>query len=219
MNASASLFPPSQALRFLVVEDHPVYLEGLGFILNDLHPELELICVESADAAQDYLSRHTNIDLVILDLGVPGGGGIAVLDFLRAKQIFVPAVVLSASEEPCDVQRALNAGAGGFISKASNSKEIVSAIRKVIAGEETLPPFYAKQEATHSNVETPSLTPRQKEVLKLVCEGLPNKRICQILNLSEHTVKSHLKALFALLQVHNRTECMRVAIEWRLLDS
>lgn len=207
---------PRAAMRLLIVEDHPIYLEGLRYILEDLHSNLELMYAESAADANAYLAQDRHIDLVILDLGIPDGGGLAVLNYIGGQNLFIPAVVLSASEDPSDVQRVMHAGASGFISKASGRQEILSGLRTVISGEQTLPAFYSACSASQSLA--PDLTPRQQQVLKLVCDGLPNKRICQELGLSEHTVKSHMKALFALLNVHNRTECMRVALEWRLLE-
>jgi len=207
-----------QALKLLVVEDHPIYLEGLTFILKKLSHKVSLKCVHSTHDARMLLTEDQSFDLVLLDLGLPDGGGISVLKFLRDKKLFIPVVILSASEENRDVQASLSAGASGFISKASGSKEILDAITVILAGDNYLPSFYNASALCSEDVEKPSLTPRQNDVLKLVMEGLPNKRICRSLNLTEHTVKSHMKALFTLLNVHNRTECARVAIELKLLD-
>jgi len=209
---------PEQALKLLVVEDHPIYLEGLSFILKKLSRRVSLKCVHSTYDARMLLTEDQSFDLVLLDLGLPDGGGISVLKFLRDKKIFIPVVILSASEESRDVQCSLKAGASGFISKASGSKEILLAITAVLSGENYLPDFYNKSALYSEKIEKPFLTPRQNDVLRLVVEGLPNKRICQRLNLTEHTVKSHMKALFTQLNVHNRTECARVAIELELLD-
>ena len=202
-----------EALKLLVVEDHPVYLEGLSYILKKLGDHLVLTSVNSTVDAIQLLQKNKDFDLVLLDLSLPDGGGLSVLRFISIKKIFIPAVILSASEEPKDVQRSLIAGASGFISKASGSDEIIRAIDNILKGEHYWPNFYSPP----SN--TPSLTRRQLEVLELVAEGLPNKRICQLLNVSEHTVKSYMKCLFSELNVHNRTECARVAIELGLIDS
>ncbi|TNC79986.1 MAG: DNA-binding response regulator [Oleiphilus sp.] len=207
-------------LKVLVVEDHPVYLDGLKHILSRMGDALTLICVETVSDAQRYLNEQGDFDLVLLDLGLPDEGGLSLLNFISQHKLFVPAVILSASDSRRDVQHALQCGASGFISKASNSEEILTAINQVLEGEICLPSFYQQEGNTQVPSETagfPELTPRQKEVLQLVCEGLPNKKICQRLNLTEHTVKSHLKTLFATLKVHNRTECARVAQEWHLL--
>ena len=153
-----------------------------------------------------------------MDLSLPDGGGLSVLRHLSLKKIFIPAVILSASEESKDVHRSLMAGASGFISKASRSDDIITAINKILKGEHYWPDFYSPLSFSE-NLKKPSFTPRQLEVLKLVAEGLPNKRICQLLNVSEHTVKSYMKCLFSELNVHNRTECARIAIELGLIDS
>ena len=207
-----------EALKLLVVEDHPVYLEGLSYILRKLDDDLSLMSVNSTHEATELLSQSPNLDLILLDLSLPDGGGLSVLRYLSLNRIFIPAVILSASEEPKDVHRALMAGASGFISKASSSEDILGAIDKILNGEHYWPEFYSPPSRDEPLLQ-PSLTPRQIEVLKLVSEGLPNKRICQILTVSEHTVKSYMKSLFSELNVHNRTECTRVAIELGLVDN
>lgn len=210
----ASGFSPLKGeIKLLVIEDHPVYLEGLTFVLKRLSDEVSIECTKGVLEAQNCLTKKQEFDLILLDLCLPDEGGLAILKFLSEQHIFIPAVILSASEDLRDVQRAINAGASGFISKSSGSDMILTQIQSVLEGDSCLPDFYHDQ-----SEDTPELTPRQKEVLQLVCEGLPNKKICQYLNLTEHTVKSHLKALFSELNVHNRTECARVAIELGLLD-
>lgn len=210
--------PHQETLKFLVVEDHPVYLEGLSYLLRKMGDHLVLTSVNSTSDAINLLEENTDFDLVLLDLSLPDGGGLSVLRFISLKKFFIPAVILSASEEPKDVQRSLVAGASGFISKSSASVEILEAIDTILKGEHYWPNFYSPS-LNSDALTTPSLTRRQLEVLALVAEGLPNKRICQLLNVSEHTVKSYMKCLFSELNVHNRTECTRVAIELGLIDS
>jgi len=200
-------------ISLLVVEDHPVYLEGLTFVLNKLSHQVNLVCVNTIAEAQNILSNTSSFDLILLDLTLPGDNGLSLFSFLKAEQLFIPVAMLSASEEPRDIQASMTAGASGFISKASRSEELLSAIHCILKGEHYLPSFYAKL----ARPPSPKLTPRQKEVLFLLAEGLPNKRICQQLNITEHTIKSHLKSLFALLHVHTRTECAKAATELGLL--
>ncbi|KZY32753.1 MULTISPECIES: response regulator transcription factor [unclassified Oleiphilus] len=211
----ASCFSPmSGELKLLVIEDHPVYLEGLSFVLKRLSEEVVIECAHGVIEAQNHLGQNQGYDLILLDLCLPDEGGLSILRYLSEQKIFIPAIILSASEELRDVQRALKAGASGFISKASSSEVILNQIKKVMEGENCLPDFYQSQQVA----ELPELTPRQKEVLQLVCEGLPNKKICQRLHLTEHTIKSHMKTLFSELNVHNRTECARVAVDLGLLE-
>ncbi len=203
-----------EAIKILVVEDHPVYLEGLSYILTKLDNKLALTSVHSAKEAIDHLEQAPDFDLALIDLNLPDGGGLSVLRYISEHNLFIPAAILSGSEESKDVSKAKQAGASGFISKASNSDLIIQAIHKILNGDHYWPDFYSEALAHR----VPALTPRQREVLQLVAEGLPNKRICQLLNVSEHTVKSYMKLLFSELNVHNRTECARVAIELGLLD-
>lgn len=209
MHAYSSVLP-KEDLKLLVVEDHPIYMEGLSFILNQLAVSVEIQCVKNIHTAKEALLVQRDFDLVLLDLGLPDQGGLSLLSFIKSENIFIPVSILSASENSSDVDMSLSSGACGFISKSSNSKEILGAIRKILAGNTYLPKFYTRHPIL-------SLTPRQKEVLQLLADGLPNKKICQHLNLSDHTVKSHLKSLFALFEVHNRTECARKALELGLL--
>jgi len=206
----------THALKVLVVEDHPVYLEGLYYVLESLADEVLIESVQGLEAAKAMLSKTTEFDLILLDLSLGDGPGLSLLRYLQIHRILIPVAILSASEESQDVGAAIAAGASGFISKASGRREIARSIAAVLEGETPLPEFY-KQDNTPSP-DAPVLTPRQYEVLQLLAEGLPNKRICQQLELTEHTVKSHIKTLFSIFEVHNRTECAHAAAECGLLE-
>ncbi len=207
-------------VRILVVEDHPLFLEGLSLALQKLPSGSYSHCVGSYQEAKAILELHFDFDLILLDLNLPDGQGLSLLRYLQLRKLFLPVAFLSASEEVTDVTAAMAAGAAGFISKANSSDGIVTAIEKIINGEQCLPEFYLtapKMSSLHQNAL--NLTPRQLDVLLLLAEGLPNKRICQRLELTEHTVKTHLKTLFQLLEVHNRTECVQKAVRLGLLLS
>lgn len=200
------------SVRFLIVEDHPLFLEGLTLALQKMPMPVYLQSVGSAQAAKAALIQSSDFDLILLDLHLPDGQGLSLLRYLQIKKIFIPAAIISASEEQSDVNAAITAGASGFISKANNSAAIVSSVERILAGEQCLPDFYQADAKSQPTLRTQfNLTPRQLEVLGLLAEGLPNKRICQRLALTEHTVKTHLKTLFQLLDVHNRTECVQKA--------
>lgn len=200
------------SVRFLIVEDHPLFLEGLTLALQKMPMPVYLQSVGSAQAAKAALIQSSDFDLILLDLHLPDGQGLSLLRYLQIKKIFIPVAIISASEEQSDVNAAITAGASGFISKANNSTAIVSSVERILAGEQCLPDFYQADAKSQPTLRTQfNLTPRQLEVLGLLAEGLPNKRICQRLELTEHTVKTHLKTLFQLLDVHNRTECVQKA--------
>ena len=216
MSNSTKLHP---GMTFLVVDDHPLYVEGLTLTLTRLIPEQNIYSCTHANEAIEFILKHANLDLVLLDLALPDLGGLGLLQEIRKRKIPIPVAILSASEDPADVHAAMVAGASGFISKSYRSDKIIDAIREVLNGEPHTPDFYqATPDPSGYNLSQElNITPRQLEVLKLLAAGLPNKKICATLGLTEHTVKSHLKALFAALEVHNRTECVTVATRLGLL--
>ena len=114
-------------------------------------------------------------------------------------------VIISSSEDEATVRAARAAGASGFLAKSAGRSALVSMVRSVSRGEGYFPG------GLEPVAQDLSLTPRQMDVLLLLAQGFPNKRICQSLNLTEHTVKTHLKAIFTQLGVHNRTECVNLA--------
>jgi len=207
-------------LRLLVVDDHPLFIEGLSVTLQGLPQKVAITTATTAEAAVRTLKVDTGFDLILLDLSLPDGKGLSLLRHVQLKKLFIPVVVISASEQARDVDDALRAGANGFVGKGQGRQGILNAIERVMAGDIYLPPFY-QQGTTVQEVQTvvPLLTSRQMDVLSLLAMGLPNKRICTELGLTEHTVKTHLKALFSTLDVHNRTECVRKAERMGLLPA
>ena len=198
-------------LRLLLVDDHRLFLEGLALVLQPLSQAVHIDLADSA-AAADQLRRQHDYDLILLDLRLPDRSGLHLLRDWQQAGNPTPVAVLSASESPADMQAALQAGALGFIAKSSDAQSLRSAISRLLLGE-CLPlplPLAGNQPAG-------SLTPRQQEILLLLAEGLPNKSISRQLQLSEDTVKTHLKALFQHLGVHTRTACVSVARQRGLL--
>ncbi len=201
-------------LDVLVVDDHPLFVEGLSLAITRCYPRATINCACDLASAQRYLQHHPHTDLVLLDLCLPDGKGLSLLSSLRAQRISVPCILLSASEDTSDIAAAASAGADGFINKSAGGEHIVQGVRKVLNGEAIWPASFDPQQAL-SNI--PHLSPRQQQVLELLAEGLPNKEICRRLALSNHTVKTHIKALYHNLGVHNRTECVKVGIQSGLI--
>jgi DNA-binding NarL/FixJ family response regulator len=191
--------------RILIVDDHPFFLFGLTAILEEERLARVVACVGTiADAIED-LRQSPETALVLLDLSLQGEVGLSLFAELEQLGLPVPVVVISSREDETSVRAAKSAGAVGFLPKSSDRRSLVRMIQRVSRGELFYPSLQAPV------VQADSLTPRQLEVLGLLAEGLPNKRICQVLDLTEHTVKTHLKAIFAHLGVHNRTECVTQA--------
>lgn len=191
--------------RVLIVDDHPFFLFGLTAILEQEKLVEDVVCVASvADAVED-LHRCPETSLVLLDLALQGEAGLSLFAELESVGVPVPVVVISSREDETSVRAAKSAGAVGFLPKSADRRSLIRMVRRVSSGQL----FYPSLQMPAHTPET--LTPRQLEVLVLLAEGLPNKRICQALNLTEHTVKTHLKAIFAHLDAHNRTECVAQA--------
>ncbi|MEP1215287.1 MAG: response regulator transcription factor [Marinobacter sp.] len=191
--------------RVLIVDDHPFFLFGLTAILEQEKLVDDVGCVASVTDAVEDLRRHPQTSLVLLDLTLQGEAGLSLFAELEGIGLPVPVVVISSREDETSVRAAKSAGAVGFLPKSADRHSLVRMIRRVSTGQL----FYPSLQMPSHSPET--LTPRQLEVLVLLAEGLPNKRICQVLNLTEHTVKTHLKAIFAHLDAHNRTECVAQA--------
>lgn len=191
--------------RILIVDDHPFFLFGLTAILEEELLARAVGCVGTVAEAVEDLQKFPETSLVLLDLGLQGEAGLSLFAELEQLGMPIPVVVISSREDETSVRAAKSAGAVGFLPKSADRRSLLRMIRKVSQGELFYPSLRA------SAVQADSLTPRQLEVLGLLAEGLPNKRICQALDLTEHTVKTHLKAIFAHLGVHNRTECVAQA--------
>jgi DNA-binding NarL/FixJ family response regulator len=159
------------------------------------------------------LARHPDTEMVLLDLSLPDQEGLALLHALESAGLPIPVVVISSREDEEAVRAAEMAGASGFLYKSADTPVLLRALQQIRAGHTCFPVSVNRRAGPALH-----LTERQRQVLGLLAGGLPNKAICRVLSLSEHTVKSHLKTIFAALEVHNRTECVQVARQLGLVD-
>ncbi len=204
-------------MKILIADDHALFREGLRHVLDALGRSLTVL--EAADGQQTLrlVAQHPDLDLLLLDLTMPGMHGFAALDVLGKRYPALPVVILSASSQSSDIQRALDEGAMGFIPKCSTGAVMISALQLVLSGCVYIPPeiyvhtVNAHRASRDGNVEN-KLTPRQREVLALMQRGQPNKLIAAQLSLAEATVKMHVSAILKALAVTNRTQAV-VAME------
>ena len=204
--------------RLLLIDDHQIYLDGLTLTLNNLCQGITLDHARSASEAQEQVSQHT-YDLILLDLQLPDGNGLALLEKLHEADPLTPVAILTGSSNPSDIEAALRQGAAGFISKTADGPTLVRAALRLLFGEQVLIADSNQLLDRRTLAREQGITPRQLEILDLLAEGLPNKVICQRLSLSEDTVKTHLKAVFSALNCHNRTECVNTARKQGLISS
>ena len=198
----------------LIADDHPLFRAALRGAAADAVAELAVHEAESLDGVLAILESGADLDLVLLDLHMPGNHGLAGLAAIRAQHPGVAVVVVSANDDPRVVRRALDHGAAGYLPKSSGLDDLREAIRAVLACEQWLPPVLrasvARTQSSSSDAELAarlaSLSPQQFRVLTFVAEGLLNKQIADRLDVQERTVKAHLSAIFERLGVRNRTQ-------------
>lgn len=190
--------------RILVVDDHPLYREGMVAALRARLPELEVLGVGSAEEGLGVLEAHPDTDLVLIDLRLPGMDGFGALAAYAARFPTVSRVLISGQEGAEIVRRAFEAGASGFIPKSLAVDEVTAAIRRVLDGGVFVP---ADDRAPLPG----ALTLRQLEVLRLLGEGFTNKEIARALEITERTAKAHVAAIFEALDSDNRTQAVLAA--------
>ncbi|KNY07993.1 response regulator [Microbacterium sp. GCS4] len=206
-------------IRVIVADDHPIVRSGIVGLL-DLDPGLEVIA-EAGDGAEAVaLAAKLRPDVVLMDLRMPGVSGIEATARLTAQLPSVRVLVLTTYETDDDILGAIEAGASGYLLKASPHEEIVAGIRSVAQGNTVLAPAIASTLVTRMRAERddrPQLTPRELEVLRLVAAGRSNPEIARDLFIGEATVKTHLIHVFEKLGVSDRTRAVTLALELGLL--
>ncbi|KAF7788792.1 hypothetical protein PRUB_a1857 [Pseudoalteromonas rubra] len=208
--------------QFLIADDHPLFREALKGALQNQFDGLEIFESENFEQTLQQLSEQDELDLLLLDLHMPGNGDLYGLIRIREDYPSLPIVVVSGSEDLNVISKVMGYGAMGFIPKASSSQEIVEALNQVLEGDVWLPASLKDQiaeldgEDKQLAQQIASLTPQQYKVLQYLHEGLLNKQIAYELNISEATVKAHITAIFRKLGVYNRTQAVLIAAKLQL---
>jgi DNA-binding NarL/FixJ family response regulator len=193
-------------LKILVVDDHILVREGMCYVLEKLENNTSIIEADNYQQAVNQLKNHGDIDLILLVLNMPGENGFTLLEFCRKSYPSKATVVLSASKQRTDMQRAINAGAMGFIPKNTTSQVMLSALRMIMTGEVYIPASMSDTIANAPQNSGNTFTPRQKQVMNMIGRGLSNKGIAIELGIAEATIKMHVTSIFKRLGVQNRTE-------------
>lgn len=201
------------ATRIVIVDDHPLFRGALSQALRSSLDRAEILEAGSLDELTELLGKSAEIDLILLDLLLPGVQGLSGLLYLRAQHPEIPVVVVSATEDPQIIRRSIAFGASGFVPKSQPVDEIRSAVRRVLNGDVWTPPDVdmsvpADTETGDLLGRLATLTPQQVRVLMMLGEGLLNKQIAYKLGVSEATIKAHVSAILQKLGVDSRTQAV-----------
>jgi DNA-binding NarL/FixJ family response regulator len=202
-------------MDILVVDDHPLYRSGVVYTLQNAGLEVRVVECASLDVAFQRLEAGLQVDLMILDLQMPGYAGLDSVRTVRARYPEVPVLVLSGNEDPAVVRECIDLGAFGFVPKSAPSDQFHAALALVLAGGVYLPPTSLSVGSPGTRAQQDAwkrlgahLTERQRQVLLGIVQGKPNKVIARDLGLSDTTVKSHVAHILDALVVSNRTEAV-----------
>lgn len=205
-------------IKVFVVDDHPVVRGGVIAVLEDAN---DIKIVGAAGSAEDMLASvgESNPDVVLLDLALPGMSGIEAVGRLGRRFPESRVVVFSARDDDVAILEAMRAGARGYVVKGAPGDEIARAIREVHAGNTHLhgPAAGAIARELRSPRPADALTPREREVLRLVSEGMQNKQIAKSLGIAERTAKYHIRQIMTKLGADNRAQAVALATRRRLL--
>lgn len=202
--------------RLVIADDHPLFRGAMREAVNGLFENVDIAEAGSFDEVANLLEKSGDVDLVLLDLTMPGGRGFSALMYLRAQYPGVPLIVVSANDDPAAIRRCMEFGASGFIPKTLGVEAMRVAILRVLKGGIWTPPdvdLHTGLDAESANLMSrmTTLTPQQVRVLMMLSEGLLNKQIAYQLGVSEATVKAHVSAILQKLGVESRTQAVIAA--------
>lgn len=206
-------------MKILHADDHPMFRDGLRFFLQLLDVQVVVLEASNLQATLDKLALEWPVELLLLDLQMPGMRDLEGFHAIRGRYPELPIVVVSGDSDPQTIRALLDGGARGYIPKFVSSEQLMDGLRRVLHGEIYVPDavFLPPSQAASNENDAAILTSRQLQILPLLADGMPNKSIAGSLGLTEGTVKQHLKDLFKRLNAHNRTQAVREARRLGLL--
>src|SRR5690625_2988693 len=200
----------------LIADDHPLFREALRGVALRTFPGTVIHEADQFDRLYELVEAHPDIDLLLLDLDMPGAKGFSALIHLRAQHPQLPIVIVSAHEDPVTMRRALDHGALGFIPKSSDAQTLGTAMKQILDGFPWIPDGIedgagADDDELQIAERVRELTPQQFRVLQMVSSGQLNKQIAYELNVSEATIKAHMTHILRKLGATNRTQAVLIA--------
>lgn len=201
--------------RVIVADDHPLFRNAIQQALLQMHEGIEFINASDFKGLEQQIEANKNVDLVLLDLHMPGMQGFSGLVYLCKRVPHLPVIMVSANEDPHIIRRSIEHGAAGFIPKSSSVKTILTAVSTVLQGDVWLPPELANNDITGCSTSEKELAERMQQltrqqyrVLGMISQGMLNKQIAHELGVSEATIKVHVTAIMRKLGVTNRTQAV-----------
>ncbi|MCK4707744.1 MAG: response regulator transcription factor [Gammaproteobacteria bacterium] len=207
-------------MKVLLIDDHELFRDGMRYVLSKLDENIQIFDSSSYEDALPVIKDNQDLDLILLDLGLPGLSDTEALKALRIESPSTPVVVISSNDDGHKVQQILDMGAQGYITKSTNSDVLVSSLKLVLAGGIYIPPEILARlgdkpgNNNSQSIKTDSqLTPRQLDVLAELTHGYSNKEIGVKLGMAEPTVRVHIAAILKALDVSNRTRAAHIALQ------
>jgi len=200
---------PGPTIRILIADDHPMIRAGLNASISP-EADLSVVAVASTGEQAVEMFRAHQPDITLMDLRMPGTGGVAAIRAIREEFPKAKIIVLSTYQGDEDIFRALDAGAATYLLKDTLADDLIRVIRDVAQGRRPISPEIAQRLA--DRILNPPWTARELEVIRLIARGMRNKEIAAELRISEETAQGHVKNILAKFNVHDRTEAVAVAI-------
>jgi len=209
-------------MKVLLIDDHGLFVDGMQLVLAKLEPNIKVLDACSYEKALPVMRENPDLDLVLLDLGLPGLSDIDALKAVRSELPATPVIVLSSNDDGAKVQQILSMGAQGYIPKSTSAEVLIRALKLVLSGGVYIPSEILSQFKNQPNndvnsepktMESSPLTPRQQEVLGKLIHGYSNKEIGKLLDMAESTVRVHIAAILKELNVSNRTRAAHLAVQ------
>lgn len=217
--------PSGGLIRVLLADDHSVVREGISAVLKKRAPDILVVGEAANGTAALELARRTQADVYVLDISMPSLNGLDVMARLLHKDLKAKVVILSMHDDRPTIEKALRAGARGYVIKESAAEDIVSALRAVHRGGRYLSPSASSVElsdivdASSGEMQLPAagLTQREREIIQLIAEGLGQKQVARRLGITENTVHVHRHNIALKLNIHKQTDLVRYAVQERIV--